>query len=161
MNFFQFAEDLENYTTDNYLKLLGDDIVADKDIDYKFFLENQWDKGKDGNDVNLPVYSLITEIYYAKLFPPIKPKIAGQPYNLMWTGDMFKLITFDYDFKGNDLTFKVDSTSQSKDELFSTHLKNRDNPYDIFKLNKENNSDFIEIVTNKGIQILNTILKLK
>lgn len=42
------------------------------------------------NDENINgFYKAVTQNYWAKVHPPVKPKIAGRAYNFQWTGTTF------------------------------------------------------------------------
>jgi hypothetical protein len=67
----------------------------------KLLKETQLSKGENTDGAILGVYAKITQDYYSKITPlPKKPKMAGQPYNLEWTGGLFDSIDAKYFKKG-------------------------------------------------------------
>lgn len=131
------------------------DAVIDLDK-VKEYLYNQWKAGenKDGQPVGF--YTPYTESIAQGT---VLPKRAGEPYNLIWSGELFeKIVT---ELKGEILL--VDSDGNAKDSLFYLIRQNAlvDNPDSIFGLNNENLQDFFDKIIRGMINNLMTDLKLK
>lgn len=94
--------------------------------------------GADGVELNNsnPLFTGIYKPFTAQqsLFSPTPqaPKIAGQPYNFVWTGDFMRGFQVDIDSSGTKITiYSTGTGSGSKAEFFKGY-KN------IFGLTKEN-----------------------
>lgn len=96
---------------------------------------DQWDRGvnKDGDIIGR--YTKNTELI-AKKSNPIKPKKRGQPYNLQWTGGLFRsakaIIQKDQNDVYAQVIAKSDKIEQTIDMFGSV------NPSSIYGLTKEN-----------------------
>lgn len=157
MNLFDFIDNMRNYPVVKFVDDLSNELEANPI--YKALLAEQWEKGIDGNDQQFPVYSYVTELFSKYEDPtPIRPKIANEPYNLMWTGDLFNKTGMFVQTDNGDLFFMVDSSSDHKDSL-ETLLLSSGKEYDIFKLANEGMTKFILAAQEAAIDLLNTNLK--
>lgn len=121
----------------------------------KEYLFNQWKAGenKDGQPVGF--YTPYTESIARST---ILPKRAGEPYNLMWSGELFEKIVTEL----NGEILSVDSDGNAKSSLFYLIKQNAlvDSPDSIFGLNNENLQDFFDKIIRGMINNLMTDLKL-
>lgn len=143
----------DEFTANLVEKLVVETIDLEKPL-IKDLIGEQWERGenKDGDAVGL--YTPYTE-KLAIIQSPVMPKIAGEPYNLMWTGSMFNQMLIIYE----DFGLNITSESDTKDKIISRISDNGlvQSPYSIFGLNNENlktlyialNSDLIEGVMRK------------
>lgn len=83
-------------------------------------IKAQWTQGENEEGKPVGRYKPVTEGYYAKVNPPSSgmPKIAGQPYNLMWDGTLINRTGIKVEIKNEELILTIDSTATSKDPLF-------------------------------------------
>lgn len=143
----------DEFTANLVEKLVVETIDLEKPL-IKDLIGEQWERGenKDGDAVGL--YTPYTEII-AIIENTIMPKIAGEPYNLLWTGSMFNQMIIDYE----DFGLNITSESDTKDKIIARIAGNDfvQEPHSIFGLNNENlktlyivlNSDLIEGIMRK------------
>ena len=80
--------------------------------------KDQWSEGKDKNGEVIGVYSEYTEKVAKE--SGINNKIAGQPYNLDWTGQLKRQTDIKTRTVSNDVLVQIDSTSPTLLPLFQT-----------------------------------------
>lgn len=106
---------LENYNT---LSLLLAIIRFVNSQQYEDLQKAQWDRGEDREGVILGVYSIATE----KITKGRKK--AGEPYNLLDTGDFREGTYLIVELEGKDLEFTIGSTDD-KENLLKNKIGNR------------------------------------
>jgi hypothetical protein len=147
MNFFEFAENLKNYTTDKFTDDLATQLDNSKEI--LELQKAQWNKGEDSNGKVLGYYSQMTEILSGG------KKKEGDRFNLLDTGDFRNqtyLLTMG---KSNDLIFDFDSSGVNTPKLLQSIGPT------IFGLQASNKEKFTQIAQDAAIELLNKNLKLK
>ena len=146
MDFFQFVEDLENYTTEKFL----DDLQAEvEDNPYVKALQlQQWNEGKDSDGNILGRYTKTTELLSDGR------KKAGELYDLFDTGQTRRGTYISGIQSDGDITWYFDAKSPAIFDLLSK-LGGR-----IFGLQEKNLGQFAEISQDLGIDLLNKNLKL-
>jgi len=112
----KWNDNFKRFTIAQFLEELRDEIEM-SDIE-ELQLE-QFRKGEDKENRTIGVYSKATELI-AKKSNPRKPKIAGRPYNLEWSGDFFNKTKLVANNTGTNLVFYLDSKSNNKNKLFRT-----------------------------------------
>ncbi len=147
MNLFEFAENIQNYSTDKFMNDLSAELDSNQEVlDLQL---SQWDKGEDSNGQVLGYYTKMTEILSGG------KKKEGDRYNLLDTGS-FRASTYLLPMeKSNDLVFDFDSSDSKTSELIEKIGPS------IFGLQDKNIERFTLIAIEKAKQILNTNLKLK
>lgn len=147
MNLFEFAENIQNYSTDKFMNDLSAELDSNQEVlDLQL---SQWDKGEDSNGQVLGYYTKMTEILSGG------KKKEGDRYNLLDTGS-FRASTYLLPMeKSNDLVFDFDSSDSKTSELIQKIGPS------IFGLQDKNIERFTLIAIEKAKQILNTNLKLK
>jgi hypothetical protein len=147
MNFFQFADDLKNYSTEKFLDELQIDLESSEYT--KALQKQQWNEGIGSDGNILGRYSKTTEILSDGR------KKAGETYDIFETGETRrKLILFSTQ-QDKDLSFFFDSDSQAVPDLLQL-IGPR-----LFGLAGKSKEQFTAIAVEKAIQLLNTNLKLK
>lgn len=146
MNFFEFAENLNKYTTSRFVYDLQTELERNNEAIQ--LQKDQWAKGKDAHGIILGLYSRGTE--------SINPnKKAGTPFTLFDTGDFYQQTHLFGNIKDNDLLFNFDSDGTNTYKLI-TRLGER-----IFGLQDQNKDQFTQIAQTTAIDLLNKNLKLK
>jgi hypothetical protein len=147
MNFFEFAENLNKYTADQFL----DDLqISLEKNEYVLALQRQqWNEGLDSNGNILGRFSKATEIITDGR------KKAGELFDINETGETRRKLVMYGERKNNDLLFYFDSDSRALPELLE-RIGNR-----LFGLQDKNMGQFIAIAQQTAIELLNKNLKLK
>jgi len=146
MDFFAFAELLQNYSTSRFVYDLQTELERNNDAIQ--LQKDQWKIGLDAHGVILGLYTKGTEA--------INPsKVAGTPFTLFDTGDFYEQTHLFGNIKDNDLLFNFDSSGTNTGALIA-RLGER-----IFGLQDKNIDQFTQIAQDLAIEILNTNLKLK
>lgn len=159
--FFENAQKVnENWMIDR-LKLFifeNERLVID-------MIQSQWERSQNEEGKIVGRYKPITELFYAKVNPPISgmPKKSGEPYNMIWDGDLIKLTNIDFEIKNNEFILLVDSTAPSKDGLFSHIRRERyiDEPYSIFGLQEINMGKLSDLTEENLIEKFIQTLKIE
>ena len=147
MDFFEFADNLQNYSVDNFIDDLAIELDSDKDV--IALQTKQWDKGEDSEGKVLGYYTRMTEILSGGR------KKQGDRYNLLDTGDFRQHTYLLSTQKGKDLLFDFDSSGANTSKIL-TKIGST-----VFGLQDKNKDEFTTIAVEKAIQLLNTNLKLK
>lgn len=132
-------------------------VIADNEQIFTELQTDQWSEGKDKEGKIIGKYKPFTESVSKEQPFPNKPKVAGQPYNLDWSGDL-KRRTFVKSKRINgDVLVQVDSNGSSLLELFDTIEKHGliSNPNTIFGYEPKKKDVVTRIITK------NTLTKLK
>ena len=150
MNILDVLKSLETLTTSNLLAELGEFVVSADEF-VIFLQKKQLEKGEDANGNTAGVYTRATE-QIAKEYEslgnaPIKPKIAGEPYNFEWSGAFFKGMYIKV-FTSGDLTIEIDSSVPYSNELQGRFKK-------LLGLTQNNQAEFNEFIQVKLIEIIN------
>lgn len=136
----------------------GDETVTDIiDTDkIKEYLFAQWSAGENKDGQAVGFYTPYTESIAQGT---VLPKRAGEPYNLMWSGELFEKITTER----KDEILEVDSSGNAKSSLFYLIEQNAlvDSPDSIFGLTADNLKEFFDSIIKGIINKLITDLKLK
>lgn len=147
MNFFQFAENIKNYSVDKFENDLIKEIESSDSI--KELQEMQWDKGQDSDGNVLGLYSKATEIL------SFGRKKAGTPFDLYDTGDFRKQTKINTIEKENDLSFFFDSTGKNTNDLLQ-----KIGPR-MFGLQNQNQNKMAFEAQEIAVELLKKNLKLK
>lgn len=114
-------------------------------------IREQWEKGENKDRQHVGYYSPFTE-EISKVEHPIMQKVTGQPYNLLWSGDLFERIFTTI----TDDAVLIDSVETlAKKDLFSLietvqgYVANADS---IFGLQEENFKLFQKEIREKVIE---------
>lgn len=154
MNFLEY---IKNPVTGNDILNAVEKSVADNEQILTEIQTDQWSEGKDKEGKIIGKYSPFTEAKSKEQPFPNKPKVAGQPYNLDWSGDL-KRRTFAKTRRVNgDVLIQIDSKGSSLLDLFET-IENHgliSNPNTIFGYEPKNKSVVTKLITK------NTLRKLK
>lgn len=116
--------------------------------------KDQWSEGKDKNGQIIGKYSKSTQ-YIAKE-SGINNKIAGQPYNLDWTGQLKRQTDIKTRTVTNDVLVQIDSSSPTLLPLFETIEKYGflSNPNTIFGYQPQKKDVVINIIKNTALSKL-------
>jgi len=149
---------VNKFTTKSFL------IFVKKDLDSKklgLLQKDQWLRGVNESEKIIGRYKKSTE-KFAKIQPrPKTRKIAGRPYNLLWSGDFFQKTKFQINVEEKDYKFIIDSYSSNKPKLFKTIKKYGliSEPNTIFGLTDKNEFKLIDEMETSFLNELNKILK--
>jgi hypothetical protein len=116
--------------------------------------KDQWSEGKDKNGQIIGKYSKSTQ-YIAKE-SGINNKIAGQPYNLDWTGQLKRQTDIKTRTVTNDVLVQIDSSSPTLLPLFETIEKYGflSNPNTIFGYQPQKKDVVINIIKTTALSKL-------
>jgi cyclophilin family peptidyl-prolyl cis-trans isomerase len=131
MNLLEY---IKNPITSNQLLDVVQMSVADNEQILTKIQTGQWSDGKDKEGKIIGRYKPFTESKSKESPFPNKPKTAGQPYNLDWSGDLIRRTFVKTKRISGDVLVQVDSTGENLLELFDT-IENYgliDNPNTIF-----------------------------
>ena len=121
-----------------------------------FLQQQQLSKGEDSKGGILDgknrkgVYTPFTE-QLAKESNPLKPKIAGQPYNFQWTGRFFNSLNIRILTVSGELEVQIDSVDPKANILRSEY-------YDLLGLQGKNQTEVIRFLKKNIIKFINTRL---
>ncbi|MBC7652326.1 MAG: hypothetical protein H7101_11310 [Deinococcales bacterium] len=148
MNFFDFSDNLNNYSA---VKLLDDlQVQLEKTPEATDLIKQQWNEGIGSDGKILGRYSKATEIITNGR------KVAGTTYDIFDTGETRQKLTLFGFQKSGDIDFLFESDSQAMPELLQRI------PADILLGYTEKDKDkFTAIAVEKAIILLNTNLKLR
>ena len=147
MDFFEFAENIKNYSVDKFENDLIKEIESSESI--KELQESQWDKGQDSDGNILGLYSKATEIL------SFGRKKTGTPFDLYDTGDFRKQTKINTIENGSDLSFFFDSTGKNTNDLLQT-IGPR-----MFGLQNQNQNKMANQAQEIAVELLKKNLKLK
>ena len=126
----------------------------------KEYIKEQWTAGENEDKEAVGYYKKITEDYYAKINPPFSglPKIAGKPYNLMWSTELFSRTFLEHKLELPAYVILVDSESSTRDPLFAQIKREGlvDDPFTIFGLNEEN---YEKLIVSVNQEIINKFIE--
>ena len=146
----------QEISKDSILELVEQIVYSQYEL-VKDLIRSQWEAGENMDGLAVGFYTEFTERLSNILGDAIMPKVAGEPYNLLWSGSLFEQIRIEYQDYGLD----VDSTSENEAPLFGRIAENGivSEPYTIYGLNLEN----LEILLNSIQQDLieELLIKLK
>lgn len=146
----------EQISKDSILELIESVVVSQYEL-VKDLIRSQWEVGENMDGLSVGFYTEFTEKLSNIIGVAIMPKVAGEPYNLLWTGSLFEQIRIEF----QDLGLNVDSASETESPLFERISENAivSEPYTIYGLNTEN----LEILLNSIQQDLieELLIKLK
>lgn len=116
--------------------------------------KDQWTEGKDKNGQIIGVYSEYTEKVAKE--SGINNKIAGQPYNLDWTGQLKRQTDIKTRTVTNDVLVQIDSSSPTLLPLFETIEKYGflSNPNTIFGYQPQKKDVVINIIKTTALSKL-------
>jgi hypothetical protein len=116
--------------------------------------KDQWSEGKDKNGQIIGVYSEYTEKVAKE--SGINNKIAGQPYNLDWTGQLKRQTDIKTRTVTNDVLVQIDSSSPTLLPLFETIEKYGflSNPNTIFGYQPQKKDVVINIIKTTALSKL-------
>ena len=147
MNLFEFVENLNKYTVDQFLDDLQ--ISLEKNEYVLALQKQQWNEGLDSDGNILGRYSKATEIITEGR------KKAGELFDINDTGETRRKLVLYGQQESNDLLFYFDDDSKAMPELLEI-IGQR-----LFGLQDKNMSQFIMIAQTTAIDLLNKNLKLK
>ena len=146
----------EGISKDSILELIESVVFSQYEL-VKDLIRSQWEAGENMDGLAVGFYTEFTEKLSNIIGDAIMPKVAGEPYNLLWTGSLFEQIRIEF----QDLGLNVDSASDNETPLFERISENAivSEPYTIYGLNTEN----LEILLNSIQQDLieEILIKLK
>ena len=128
--------------------------VAENELILKNLQTEQWSEGKDKNGQIIGVYSEYTEKVAKE--SGINNKIAGEPYNLDWTGQLKRQTDIKTRTVSNDVLVQIDSTSPTLLPLFQTIEKYGflSNPNTIFGYQPQKKDVVIKIIKTTALSKL-------
>lgn len=146
----------QEISKNSILEMIESVVFSQYDL-VKDLIRSQWESGENMDGLAVGFYTEFTERLSNIIGDAIMPKVAGEPYNLLWTGDLFEKIRIEY----KDFGLDVDSISENEAPLFGRISENGivSEPYTIYGLNLEN----LEILLNSIQQDLieEILIKLK
>lgn len=147
MKLYDFLISTKEITTKEWLSTAVKEVITENEGEFLKRLKEQWESGENEDGRAAGFYTQYTELI-SKKNPPSSglTKKAGEPYNFLWSGNLFNSITLIVD----DLTITVDSTAKSKDSLFDRiDSEGRVTPDSIFGLGEKNMDSFNEFLSMK------------
>src|SRR5690606_33647838 len=120
MDVYQFLEEAKKINLE-WLKSRITEIIIENELIFVDMLRAQWESGVNEAGKAVGRYKAITENFYSLINPPSSgmPKQAGEPYNLIWSGELIRLTSIDLEVKDDELILIIDSSDSSKNSLFS------------------------------------------
>lgn len=153
MEIYEFLESSAGLDL-NWLGLQIISIISENEENLLYLLGEQWERGQNEDGKAVGHYKPATENFYAIVNPPSSglPKRAGSPYNLKWDGNLFRGLSIDFEFGGEDLFLLIDSSGSTKDPLFRQIRSEGlvDEPESIFGFQEVNLGKISEL-TNEGV----------
>lgn len=148
----------EGISKDSILELVEQVVFSQYEL-VKDLIRSQWEAGENMDGLAVGFYTEFTERLSNLLGDAIMPKVAGEPYNLLWTGDLFEQIRIEF----QDLGLNVDSSSETEAPLFERISENAivSEPYTIYGLNTENLEILLNSIQQDLIEELLIKLKMK
>ena len=131
--------------------------VSENEIILKTLQIEQWTEGKDRNGDIIGLYAKTTEDIAKRANPkPNRPKIAGEPWNLDWTGELNRRTDIKTRTITNDVLIKIDSTSSTEPKLFDQILRSGliQDPNTIFGYQPQKKDVVINIIKNTALSKL-------
>lgn len=116
MNFLEFIK--KPLTRQTLLSSVRE-AVSQNELALSQMQKDQWNDGENKQGKIIGRYSKTSE-EYAREFGANEPKIAGEPYNLDWTGDLKRGIGISSKELPDDVIITIDSSSSNKIKLFQT-----------------------------------------
>lgn len=144
--------------TADWAKTVVDSTVDNEKQSVTDFIKSQWKRGENKYGEAAGYYTAYTE-RMAATETTVLPKVQGDPYNFLWSGDLFANILVSLD--GGALL--VDSSGRNKAKLFERISENSliSNPYSIFGLQDENKKKLYDQINFGLISKVLTDLNLK
>lgn len=137
-------------------QLLGmvDMSIHDNELILLEIQKDQWSEGKDKFGKTIGVYKPFTEQQAKE--NGINNKIAGEPYNLDWTGDLKRKTKVTTKRISGDVLIQIDSTSSNLLKLFDTIERYGliDNPNTIFGYEPKKNDVVVRVINNDTLKKL-------
>lgn len=155
MNLLEFIK--KPVTSNDLLNIVNSSIIENENLIVEVQKE-QWEDGKDNKGKIIGTYKPFTENKAQESPRPNTPKIAGEPYNLNWSGDLRRKTFLKTKKASKDILITIDSKSDVVDELFET-IKDYgflSNPETIFGIQKNENLDKVTKIVNSK-----SLIKLK
>ena len=109
MNFFEFANNVQDFSIDKFENELI--VLIESSEKIKQLQENQFDDGLDSDGNFLGRYSMLTQILSGG------KKAFGEPYNLLDTGDFRNKLKINNIKKSDDLSLFFDSKGKNTNNL--------------------------------------------
>lgn len=148
MNFFDFASNLNKYTSSQLLDDLQENL--EKTPEATDLIKQQWNEGIGSDGKILGRYTKATEEISGGL------KKFGTTYDIFQTGETRRKLTLFGFQKSGDIDFLFESDSQAMPSLLERI------PAEILLgYTQKDKERFTTIAVEKAIQLLNTNLKLK
>ena len=161
MTIYEFIDIVEDMPS-NWIELnVQSYIQNNQDIVFQF-IRDQWELGENEDGQAVGYYKPVTENFYAKISRPLLPKRTGQPYNLIWSGSLFKELYIETKFSNNGNLILIDSSSNNKINLFAQIREENliNDPYSIFGLNEKHNSQLNQYIEDDLIENFKELLNL-
>ncbi|WP_314060183.1 hypothetical protein [Empedobacter brevis] len=161
MTIYEFIDIVEDMPS-NWIELnVQSYIQNNQDIVFQF-IRDQWELGENEDGQAVGYYKPVTENFYAKISRPLLPKITGQPYNLIWSGSLFKELYIETKFSNTGNLILIDSSSNNKINLFAQIREENliNDPYSIFGLNEKHNSQLNQYIEDDLIENFKELLNL-
>lgn len=139
-------------------------IISENEENLIYLLGEQWDAGENEDGQAVGYYKPTTENFWAIVNPPSSgmPKRAGSPYNLNWDGNLFRGLSIDFEFGGEDLFLLIDSSGNTKDPLFRQIRAEGlvQDPESIFGFQEINLGKISELTNEEVIEKFYSFLKI-
>lgn len=164
MDIYEFLDEANRINLE-WLKSRITQIIVENETIFVDMIRSQWERGENEDEKPVGIYKPVTENFYAKLNPPSSgmPKKAGQPYNMIWDGDLIRLTNIDLEVKDNELILTIDSSGSSKKGLFERIRKEGlvHDPESIFGLQEFNLGKLTETTEDQIVKNFLRTLKLE
>lgn len=157
MNLFEF---IKNPLSGNDLLNIVQNAIHDNEIILTEIQKDQWSEGKDKEGNIIGYYKPYTEKVAKE--SGINNKIAGEPYNLNWTGDLFRTTSIGTKRIQGDVLIEIDSSSPNLLKLFDTIEKHGllSNPNTIFGYENKKKNVVVKLINDKLLTKLKSLYGL-
>ena len=154
MDILEYMMKLSKINGNVIVKAVSDTVI--KEDEFLLFLQKkQLSKGRNKDDKVLGTYTALTQKMSENprqygVTKPKRKKVAGQPYNMEWSGKLFGSLNVKGKSLNNDVEVTIYATNQEEIENKYYHL---------LGLTKESKSEFYDLLEIRVIEFLK--LKLK
>lgn len=147
---------IKNPVTSNQLLDAVQKSIIDNERILTEIQTDQWNEGKDKEGQIIGKYKPFTEKISKEQPFPNKPKVAGQPYNLDWSGDLKRRTYVNTKRISNDVLIEIDSNGSSLLDLFETIEKHGliSNPNTIFGYEPKKKDVVTKLITRESLNKL-------
>lgn len=157
MDILEFVKRGSQLTGDVLLQQMSDELLNNDEF-IVFLQQQQLSKGENAEGGILirkgrnstGTYTPFTE-QIARESNPIKPKIAGEPYNFQWTGRFFNSLNIKVFSSGGDIEVQIDSADPKANLLRSEY-------FDLLGLQDKNQTEVVRFLEKNILKFINTRL---